>query len=90
MSRVEELPDDFEEAMDISKIQEGPSMEEWEASYARRFAKPGADKAPANQKSFEEAMSEISRTPLFMNSLEDAGDNGMPLPWSLAYNLAED
>ena len=76
MSRIEELPDDFDEALDLNALTAGYSVDELEKSYAERFRKDpstGADKPPPIERSFEEVMSEISKTPLFMNS-EDVAD----------------
>jgi hypothetical protein len=71
MSRIEELPDDFDEALDLKALTAGHSIDELEKSYAERFRKDpstGADKPAPLNRSFEEVMSEISKTPLFMNS----------------------
>jgi hypothetical protein len=75
MSRIEELPDDFDEALDLH------SVDELEKSYAERFRKDpstGADKPAPLNRSFEEVMLEISKTPLFMNSddVNDANNAG--------------
>lgn len=71
MSRIEELSDDFDEALDLNAITAGSSVAELEQSYAERFRKDpstGADKPAPVERSFEEVMSEMSKTPLFMNS----------------------
>jgi hypothetical protein len=76
MSRIEELPDDFDEALDLNALTAGYSADELEKSYEERFSKDpstGADKAAPLNRSFEEVMSEISKTPLFMNSDDVAG-----------------
>ena len=83
MSRIEELPDDFDEALDLNALTAGYSVDELEASYAERFRKDpttGVDKPPPIERSFEEVMSEISKTPLFMNSddVNKANDAGRP------------
>ena len=74
MCQVEELPDDFNENLKLNGAPQGYSIEELDAGYARRFPRKDA------HKSFEEVMSEISKTPLFMNDLDDAIDAGMPTP----------
>src|ERR1700733_16176740 len=81
MSRIEELPDDFDEALDLNALTAGHSIDELEKSYAERFRKDpstGADKPAPLNRSFEEVMSEISKTPLFMNSddVNDANNTG--------------
>ena len=79
MSRIEELPDDFDESLDLNALTAGHSVAELEESYARRFNKSpstGADNSAP--KSFEEIMSDISQTPLFMNSDDVAGEAGTP------------
>jgi hypothetical protein len=71
MSRIEELPDGFDEALDLNALTAGHSVDELEKSYAERFRKDpstGADKPAPLNRSFEEVMLEISKTPLFMNS----------------------
>jgi hypothetical protein len=78
MSRIEELPDDFDEALDLNALTAGHSVDELEKSYAERFRKDpstGADKPAPINRSFEEVMSEISKTPLFMNSDDVTGAN---------------
>jgi hypothetical protein len=97
MSRIEELPDDFDEALDLNALTAGYSVDELEESYAERFRKDpstGVDKPAPIERSFEEVMYEISKTPLFMNSddvnkANDAGRHppslrhppGGALPW---------
>jgi hypothetical protein len=81
MSRIEELPDDFDEALDLNALTAGHSIDELEKSYAERFRKDpstGADKPAPLNRSFAEVMSEISKTPLFMNSddVNDANNTG--------------
>ena len=90
MSHIEELPDDFDEALDLNAATAGYSVDDLEKSYAERFRKDpttGADKPAPVDRSFEEAMSEFSKTPLFMNSadvqgLNDAGRSPTLLPVS--------
>ena len=78
MSRIEELPDDFNETLDLNAATAGYSVDELEKSYAERFRKDpttGADKPAPVDRSFEEVMSEISKTPLFMNSDDVQGSS---------------
>lgn len=90
MSRVEELPDDFDEALDLNALTAGYSVDELEKSYAERFRQTpstGADKPAPINRSFEEVMSEISKTPLFMNSADvnEASDAGTrPTLWPIS------
>ena len=75
MSRVKELPDDFDESLDLNK---GPDPEaSIEDLYYEQFEKDGVKKPKDPAKSFEETMAEFSRTPLFMDNLDAAGDAGM-------------
>ena len=73
MSRITELPDDFDSSLDLSKGPEA-SIEEL---YYQQFEKDGVKKPKDPAKSFEETMAEFSKTPLFMNNLDAAGDAGM-------------
>lgn len=73
MSRVTELPDDFDSSLDLNKVPEA-SIEEL---YYQQFEKDGVKKQKDPAKSFEETMAEFSKTPLFMNNLDAAGDAGM-------------
>ncbi|RMZ88587.1 hypothetical protein DV736_g4183, partial [Chaetothyriales sp. CBS 134916] len=64
MSRVEELPDDFDESV---KINEGPPTQGPKSSrdlYEKRLDTPNA----LSDKSFEELMFDMSKMPLFMDS----------------------
>lgn len=77
MSRITELPDDFDSSLDLNKdLGSEASIEEL---YYQRFAKEGVEKPKDPTKSFEETMAEFSKTPLFMNNLDAAGDAGMRL-----------
>jgi len=71
MVRLEELPDDFEEGMNLN-THTLPGAEEEDAStddlYDRAAARGGF-----TEKTFEEALSDLSKTPLFMTDLNDAG-----------------
>lgn len=75
MSRITELPDDFDSSLDLNK---GPSPEaSIEELYYQQFEKDGVQKRKDPAKSFEQTMAEFSKTPLFMNNLDAAGDAGM-------------
>lgn len=74
MSRITELPDDFDSSLDLNK---GPDPEaSIEELYYEQFEKDGIKKPKDNTKSFEQTMSEFSKTPLFMSNLDAAGDAG--------------
>ncbi len=91
MARVEELPDDFDESLNLN---EAPQLDAdaddavFEEMYYNRFAKKGADRPEPNPKSFEEVMQEFSKTPLFMNNLDDAADAGMQNPYIMGVATA--
>lgn len=78
MAHVEELPDDFDEALNLGEAPrvDGNDDAVFEEMYYNRFAKKGADKPETNPKSFEEVMLEFSKTPLFMNDLHDVANAG--------------
>ena len=71
MSRIEELPDDFDESINLNEAPNVPSIEDL---YQEHLKKPRKD--PITDRSFEELVQDMSKTPLFMNSLEDATDDG--------------
>ena len=79
MSRIEELPDDFDESLNSNDASEWTAEDE--ATYKEMYRNPNEKKGtgpqPPSTKSFEEVMSEISQTPLFMNNLTGAGGEGM-------------
>ena len=79
MTRVEELPDDFDETLNPNEAPELTTEDDavFEEMFYNRFAKKGADKPETNPKSFDEVMQDLSKTPLFMNNLDDAADAGM-------------
>lgn len=98
MSRVEELPDDFGESLDISSSHPAPasapipSVAPSVASGSIPF--PIGDKlqgqdgttpampphmASVKSHTADEIVQMMNRTPLFMTSLENAGDEGMEL-----------
>ncbi len=79
MSRIEELADDFDESLDLNALTTGTSAADIEESYARRYNKsPTTDTDKAPPKSFKEIMSDMSQTPLFMNSDDVANEAGTP------------
>jgi hypothetical protein len=77
MSRITDLPDDFDEALDLDKVPEPETS--IEDLYYEQFQKDGVKKPNDSTKSFEEIMSDFSKTPLFMNNLDVAGEAGMRL-----------
>ena len=85
MSRVEELPDDFDESkvnesLDLGKDQT-PLIEELEANYNAPFNKNQNGGVQKPSKLFEETLAEFSSTPLFMNEQEVSGataEDGTP------------
>jgi hypothetical protein len=79
MARVEELPDDFDETLHLNEAPQLTADDDaiFEEMYYNRLAEKGADKPETNPKSFEEVLQDLSKTPLFMNNLDDAADAGM-------------
>ena len=73
MSRIEQLPDDFDESVSLNERAKAPSIEEL---YDQHISAP--EQKHLSDKSFEEIVQEMSKTPLFMNSLEEATDEGTP------------
>ena len=74
MARIEELPDDFDESVNIN---DGPlSMSSLDDVYAQR-AKERDQRAPEDQeKVFAETLKSFSKTPLFMDNLDIGGSAG--------------
>ncbi|KAK7887752.1 HSP70/90 co-chaperone [Exophiala xenobiotica] len=76
MSRIEELPDDFDGSLNLNEAPSAPSIEEL---YEKHLSGPGENLL--SSKSFEEIVQDMSKTPLFMNSLDEAttddGENVM-------------
>lgn len=87
MGKIEELPDDFDERINLNEQplpstahapqpqsatshNEDASMDDL---YEQAVARGGL-----TDKTFEEALSDLSKTPLFMTSLEGAGDESTP------------
>lgn len=73
MSRIEELPDDFEEGVNLNDAPKMPSVDEL---YKRHLSSAGPRQNPITPKSFEEIVQDMSKTPLFMNSLDEATTDG--------------
>ncbi|KAK5064902.1 hypothetical protein LTR84_000736 [Exophiala bonariae] len=69
MSRIEELPDDFDERINLNEAPSAPSIEDL---YQQHIKTPRKD--PISDQSFEQIVQDMSKTPLFMNSLEEATD----------------
>lgn len=76
MSRIEELPDDFDENLNLNEAASAPapSIEEL---YQEHIKTPRKDSI--SNRSFEQIVQDMSKTPLFMNSLEEATDEGTTL-----------
>lgn len=74
MSRIEELPDDFDESLNLNEAP-GASSKSIEDLYNEHLAAP--EHQHMSSKSFEEIVQDMSKTPLFMNSLDEATDEGM-------------
>lgn len=79
MAGAEELSDELKESLNLNKTSQADLDDDavFKEMYYNRFAKKGANEAEANPKSFEEAMQEFSKMPLFMNNLDDAANGGM-------------
>jgi hypothetical protein len=77
MSRITDLPDDFDESLDLDKVPDPEAS--IEDLYYEQFQKDGVKRPNDSTKSFEEIMSDFSKTPLFMNNLDVAGEAGMRL-----------
>ncbi|KIX99611.1 uncharacterized protein Z520_04244 [Fonsecaea multimorphosa CBS 102226] len=75
MSRIEELPDDFDERVNLNDApKDVPSIEEL---YDQHISASGPSQNQMSSKSFEEIVQDMSKTPLFMNSLDEAtSDDG--------------
>lgn len=71
MVRLEELKDGFEEGMNLNA--EAPPNEGDEAAFLDDLYDRAAARGGLTDKTFEEALSDLSKTPLFMTSLDDAG-----------------
>ena len=75
MSQIEELPDNFDEFLNLKKEPAGKSLREM---YNNTTVRPVVQNSTADSKDSNESMKELSKTPLFMDSLDEAGDAGMP------------
>jgi hypothetical protein len=73
MSRIQGLPDDFDDSINLN---EGPSDPSIEELYQQHISAP--EQKHISSKTFEEIVQDMSKTPLFMNSLEEATDEGTP------------
>jgi hypothetical protein len=78
MARIEELPDDFDESLNLNEAPTLSADDEavFEEMYSKRLGKKGGQNIETNPKSFEETLKDFSQIPLFMNSLDDATDAG--------------
>lgn len=77
-SRVEELPDDFDESLDLNKNDpQGPARPtkinnvSLDAMFEKRLDAPNA----LSDKSFEDIMYDMSKTPIFMNAEDVANQS---------------
>ena len=68
MSRVEELPDDFDDRLNINDAPPEASSASLADMYEKRRDHPEA----FSSKSFEEVVYDMSKTPLFMNNTDVA------------------
>lgn len=73
MSRIEELPDDFDETLNLNAGPSAPAPT-LDELYQQHLATPRTD--PISDRSFEEIVQDMSKTPFFMNSLADATEAG--------------
>ncbi|KAJ9601915.1 HSP70/90 co-chaperone [Cladophialophora chaetospira] len=73
MSRIQELPDDFDESVNLKDASQETSIEEL---YNQHISAAGPEQNQASSKSFEEIVQDMSKTPLFMNTLDEAADDG--------------
>ena len=81
-SRVEELPDDFDESLDPNKATpQGPERPtkinnvSLDAMFEKRLDAPNA----LSDKSFEDIMYDMSKTPIFMNEADLANQSMSPM-----------
>jgi hypothetical protein len=68
MGKVEELPDDFDENLNINDAPSSAGTTSLEEMYERRLNTSEG----ISSKSFEEIMYDMSKTPLFMDSADVA------------------
>lgn len=67
MSRIEELPDDFDESINLNNA-------------PPKVAKEPPSSAAAQSSSLEDLEEYMRKTPLFMTDLDNAGDESMSAP----------
>lgn len=79
MARDEKLPEELQESLNLNEVPQVEPDDDavFKEMYYNRFAKKGPSEAETNPMSFEEAMQEFSKMPLFMNNLDDAANIGM-------------
>jgi hypothetical protein len=75
MSRIEELPDDFDESVNLK---DSPKTDSIEDLYNQHISNTAPEQNQMSSKSFEEVVHDMSRTPIFMNSLDQATNDGTP------------
>jgi hypothetical protein len=75
MSRIEELPDDFGENLNIDD--QPTNAASLDDLLSQHISQNGGKEPQEEKKSFEQTMREFSKTPLFMDGLDVAGDAGM-------------
>ncbi|KAJ5621381.1 hypothetical protein N7528_006164 [Penicillium herquei] len=77
MSRIEELPDDFDESINLNDVPPAIAQDQPQAASASN--EPSVPKMPptvpeAEVESMEETLAQMEKIPLFMTSLDNAGD----------------
>lgn len=76
--RIEELPDDFDASIDLNKAPAAgpaPATADKDASLAEMYAKRLDMPNALSDKSFEELMLDMSKTPLFMTAEDVANQS---------------
>ena len=68
MGKVEELPDDFDESLNLNDVPPKPTTTSLADMYEKRLDNPEA----FSSKSFEEVLYDMSKTPIFMDSADVA------------------
>ena len=82
MARIEDIPDDFDEALQIHDSTPKKSTKPADDSVSDGFhpsLPPAAAEVRAH--SAEDIVKMLGKSPLFMTSLEDAGEEGMKPPY---------
>ena len=82
MSRIEELPGDFDESLNINEAPPTNGTTSLRDLYEKRLDTPTA----FSDKSFEEVMYDMSKSPLFMNDKDALAAAGRL--FNYAYNVA--